>query len=136
MLFCTFLISQENEKKSGILIIQVNGLQSNKGKVMVALNNSEENYSADKNSAYKGVSTDIIDKKATTTFSELPYGFYAVKVFHDVNNNDELDLNFVGIPQEPYGFSNNARGTFGPASWDDARFEINSDSLIISITLE
>ena len=57
-------------------------------------------------------------------------------MFHDQNNNDKLDSNFMGIPNEPYGFSNNARGTFGPASWDDAKFEIKSDSLVISITVE
>ncbi|MDZ7848305.1 MAG: DUF2141 domain-containing protein [Owenweeksia sp.] len=46
----------------------------------------------------------------------LPTGNYTIKAYHDLNNNEELDRNTLGIPQEPYGFSNNARGTFRPAS--------------------
>lgn len=37
--------------------------------------------------------------------TDLPYGDYAVALFHDLNGNNELDLNWVGIPQEPYAFS-------------------------------
>lgn len=55
----------------------------------------------------------------------LPKGVYALRVMHDLNDNGELDANFVGIPSEPWAFSNNATGNFGPPSWEDVRFEVD-----------
>jgi uncharacterized protein (DUF2141 family) len=57
----------------------------------------------------------------------VPYGEYAVAAFLDMNGNGKQDRNFLGIPKEPYGFSNDARGTVGPAKWRDAKFAF-SDS--------
>ena len=65
----------------------------------------------------------------------LPRGEYAVRVMHDVNGNGKLDTNIAGIPKEPYGFSNNARGNFGPPTFADAKFTINGDTAI-AITME
>ena len=44
-------------------------------------------------------------------FKDLPPGEYAAVAFQDVNGNGILDKNFLGIPKEPYGFSNGARGS-------------------------
>ncbi|MCG9910123.1 MAG: DUF2141 domain-containing protein [Flavobacteriales bacterium] len=49
-------------------------------------------------------------------------GEYAVTVFHDVNDNQKLDKNWMGIPTEPMGFSNDARPVIGPPSYLNARF--------------
>ena len=68
------------------------------------------------------------------TFENIPEGTYAVSIFHDENNNDKLDSNFIGIPKEDYGCSNNAKGFMGPPKWKDAKFELNSDKTI-TITL-
>ncbi len=65
----------------------------------------------------------------------LTDGTYAAQVYHDVNGNGELDSNFVGMPREPWGFSNNARGNFGPPKFADTRFEVKGDTRI-SIRLE
>jgi len=55
----------------------------------------------------------------------LPPGNYAISCFHDVNGNGELDTNMVGIPSEPYGFSNNARPRFRPPYWSEATLGIS-----------
>ena len=55
---------------------------------------------------------------------DLPAGHYAIAVFHDKNGNQELDQNLVGMPSEPYGFSNNARGSFGPPSFEAAAIDL------------
>lgn len=64
----------------------------------------------------------------------LPAGSYALRVMHDRNGNEKLDSNLVGMPTEPWGFSNNASGNLGPPGWDDARFEL-TDSARQTITL-
>ncbi len=57
-------------------------------------------------------------------FSNVPNSTCAIKVFHDVNDNGKLDTNWIGIPTEPYGFSNDAMGTFGPPSFQQASFPV------------
>lgn len=59
----------------------------------------------------------------------LQPGRYGLMVFHDKNNDGRLNTWPIGMPSEPYGFSNNARGRFGPASWQAASFEVRGDSV-------
>lgn len=63
---------------------------------------------------------------ASVQFTGLAEGTYAVKAFHDVNDNGKLDTNWMGIPKEPYGFSNDAMGSFGPPSFQQAGFPIGA----------
>jgi uncharacterized protein (DUF2141 family) len=65
----------------------------------------------------------------------LPPGEYAIRAMHDLNGNGEMDSNLVGVPTEPWGVSNNARGNFGPPKFEDARFVLQ-DTVDITIRLE
>ena len=60
------------------------------------------------------------------TFKNLSEGDYAIKLYHDENDNGLLDTNLVGLPSEGYGFSNNA-GRYGPASYEVAKFAVSQD---------
>jgi len=66
----------------------------------------------------------IKDGQAIAVFEEVPAGPFAVSVFHDENDNGELDSAAFGIPSEPYGFSADARDLFGPPSFEEARIEL------------
>jgi uncharacterized protein (DUF2141 family) len=68
--------------------------------------------------------------KASVTFGDLEPGDYAVSAFHDKNNNGRLDTGFAGKPTEPYGFSNDARGRFGPPKFEQARFRLDNSKTI------
>lgn len=63
----------------------------------------------------------VREGRAVCSFS-VPPGDYAIAVFHDENGNGRLDTGIFGIPTEGTGASNDARGTFGPPSFADARF--------------
>lgn len=130
----TFLMAQYADTLNFKLKVIVTGFETNDGHAMIALCNSEHSY-ASKGEAYKGAIPPIENQKVQVVFDELPKGFYAVKVYHDANDNKELDTNFIGIPNEDYGFSNNARGRFGPPEWVEVNFEISADK-DISIMIE
>ena len=119
---------------TGTLVVILKNFPNDDGFAMVALTNSQENYEAE-GEAFMGETARIKEKKAEVRFSSLPYGEYAIKVFHDEDEDNELDTNFLGIPSEAFGFSNNARGSFGPAAWEDAKFtfslEIDTLSIIV-----
>ncbi len=64
----------------------------------------------------------------TCPFVGVPDGTYAIAVFHDENGNGKLDKNFIGIPAEGVGVSNNRFPFIGPPSWKDAKFVLNKDT--------
>jgi len=54
----------------------------------------------------------------------LPPGDYAVVVTQDVNDNGKLDTNFIGLPTEPYAFSNNVHPTLRPPHFEECKVAI------------
>ncbi|MEO6281116.1 DUF2141 domain-containing protein [Roseateles sp.] len=58
--------------------------------------------------------------KVTVVLKNLPEGRLALSLYQDANGNGKLDMNPMGIPTEPYGFSNNAAGSFGPPQFEQA----------------
>lgn len=71
----------------------------------------------------------------TVTIRDLPPGRYAVGTFHDTDDNGRLSVWPVGLPKEAYGFSRDARGRFGPPSFDAAAFDLPAAGGRQTITL-
>ena len=108
------------------LTVQLTGLKSDKGQLMVALYDSSDNWLGN---GIMGEITTIVDGQATVTFNDVPYGTYAISSFHDKDSNGELNTGLFGIPKEPYASSRGARGRFGPPKWADAKFVLESASV-------
>lgn len=68
-------------------------------------------------------------------FKNIQPGEYAVSIFHDANENGVLDMNFMGIPKEGFGFSNDAMGVFGPPTFTKAKFSC-PETRMVSVTLK
>jgi len=97
------------------------------GMVMVALFDSAAGF--DGRSGQPVASTVVSASGAVVaTFANLPAGDYAVKAFHDVNGDGQMNTNPFGMPIEPYAFSNNAIGNMGPARWDRAHFAVSGET--------
>ncbi|WP_431135066.1 DUF2141 domain-containing protein [Psychroserpens mesophilus] len=114
------------------ITVVIENLNSNKGQVYISLYNTESSFL---DNGYKSTISNIHNKSCTIKFEDIPNGTYAISFFHDENENKKMDTNFLGIPSEDYGCSNNARGFMGPPKWEDAKFEINNTSLTQTITL-
>ena len=108
---------------TGQLTLTIEGFENTNGTAEIALVNSKENFSEE--TPFKGYKVGITGNRVVETLV-LPCGEYAVKVFHDENNNGELDKRIFGIPAEAYGFSNDARGTVGPPEYEKAAFKLDS----------
>ena len=126
-------LGHAQQEKHASIKITVTGLTSDDGKVKIAIYNSEQNWL--KKAIYKGTVT-ISNKKSEWSIDNVPFGDYAISVFHDENSNGDLDTGFMRIPKEPYGFSNNAKASFGPPKWSDAKLSIASLSVDIILRLE
>lgn len=111
---------------TGQLEIEVLGLTGNLGLLTLALLDDAESF-GNGSEPFREATVAVEAGSATVVFSDLPFGSYAAKVFQDENSNGELDSNFVGYPTEAFGFSNDAMGRFGPPTFDQAKFEFDSD---------
>ena len=114
------------------LSITLSGLASERGNVHLALYRQNDPFPS-VHKSYKNKIQQAANR--TVLFEDIPPGTYALAVFHDENKNGVLDKNIFGVPQEVYGFSNNARGTFSPPGFRDAAFELHAHRKI-SITLK
>ena len=131
LLFIIMLISFIGYSQNNCtLSIEFEGLKTEKGKLFVALYNSEKDFLKNQ---IKGSIVDISNGKASASFDNLESGVYAVSSFYDKNDNGKMDTNFFGIPKEPTGLSNDAKGKFGPPKFKDAKFMISTDHTQIKI---
>ena len=110
-------------RENGIRV-EITGVENEDGQVFIGLFNKQDGF-PDKGSEYNGVFVKAKGGILYHAFIEIPGGEYAIAIFHDSNANEKLDKNFLGIPKEGYGFSNNATATFGPPSFEKAKFEFN-----------
>jgi uncharacterized protein (DUF2141 family) len=118
---------------AGELAVTITDIRESQGSLMVAVvdsdaawNNQAKPVAAQKVAATKG--------EMTLKFPDLAPGKYAVQVMHDENGNNQLDSNFLGIPSEGYGFSNNPN-VMRRAHFDEATFEVGADKTAITIRL-
>mgnify|MGYP003331630805 FL=1 len=111
------------------LSITVKGFDSNEGQAYIAIFNSNETFPT-YGKQLKGRIVQISDKRSTVVFHQLTPGNYAAAVYHDLNKNQQLDKNLLGMPTEAYGFSNNARAMFSAPSFNDAKVYCTSDKQI------
>ena len=124
--FAPALVSAET------LTITIADIRESEGRLMIQVANSEKGFEFSEDSAAPPpVAISQLAEAGEMTFEvTLPPGIYGARVLHDLNGNGEMDSNFVGIPKEPWAFSNNATGRLGPAKWQDGKFEISGDTAV------
>lgn len=120
----TFTYGQE-------LKIIIKNVKGEEGMVRLALYNSDDQFMKNE---IKGIEVKSTGGEAVAVFKNVAPGTYAISVMHDANDNKELDSNFMGIPKEGFGFSNDAMGMFGPPDFKKASFEmLDKKELVINL---
>jgi uncharacterized protein (DUF2141 family) len=119
----------------GVLSLRISGFHSAAGQVLIAIYRGEDGFPGKPESAQKQLVAKISAGQARVEISDLPPGEYAVSVVHDENGNNTLDTNWVGIPKEGVGMSNNARGRMGPPKYRDAKFTLGAAGAVQSIAI-
>jgi len=77
----------------------------------------------------------IRKSQARRDFEDIPPGKYAMAVIHDENMNGKLDTNWMGVPTEDCGFSNNATGVLGAPPFSAARFAYDGQNVDLTMSL-
>lgn len=109
------------------LRVKMTGIKKVKGLIGVCLVVKSEEFMGDcKN--YKEVK--VTAQEMFVSFGSLKPGAYAITIYHDANENGKLDTNFIGLPKERYGFSNNPSTMFGPPSYKKCLFDVRENILL------
>ena len=113
----------------GKIIVIITNIENNKGVCKTCLFANAASF-AGKGPALKCADAIIRNKKASHVFDGVPPGVYAIAVFHDENNNNKMDKNFLGIPKEGYGASKNRLPFASAPTFKDNQFEVPASSPI------
>ncbi len=98
----------ERINNHGTLVVKIEGLKSSEGYINLGLFDSEDGF--DNHRPINGGRFKAVDDTNVYVFYNVPKNkHYAIGFFQDINYNRTLDTNFLGLPREPYGFSNNSR---------------------------
>lgn len=119
--------------KAGDIIVTIDGVSSTRGTMLLELEDSEASWQNQAPPFALGKATPA-GPSLTYTFRDVKPGTYALSVFQDENNNGKLDTNFLGIPKEGWGFSNNPH-VMRKATFDEAKFSVEQKDVAITIHL-
>lgn len=102
------------------ITVDITKLRPSQGEVALQVLDEKENV-------VRRVVGRISDGTSVIVIDSLPRDTYAIQYFHDANGDRVMNFNGMKIPTEGYGFSNNARGFFGPPDFDDQLFDLNKN---------
>lgn len=106
-----------------LLIVTITGLLDSQGDVRCALHRPDPEFPSD-TGAFLRVQQPAQPGTAECRFANVPPGRYAVAVLVDRNKNGKTDRNFLGMPTEPWGVSNNVRHRTRAPRFDEAAFDV------------
>lgn len=128
-------LMQAQTSQENLIHVEIDGFHNDKGQVLCALYSSPIGFPKRADKAIAHARSDISHGHAFCEFPGIASGTYAVSVFHDENSNGKLDTNFMGLPREGVGASNNAKGHFGPPKFDAAAFHFSGGRVDLKITI-
>lgn len=109
---------------AGTAEIEITNVQESGGPVLLSLFDEAGWRSGQ---PLEGMIVTATGETVQAQFEDLAPGIYGVRIFQDLNGSGDLDRGAMGIPKEPYGFSNDAPVRFGPPGWRDVSFEVTAD---------
>jgi uncharacterized protein (DUF2141 family) len=135
LLLSSYTVASQTQVKKGNLKVVVNNIKSKNGQIGFFLFNTADAFPGQTEKALVSGFVKIAGNTVEYTFTNLALGTYAGYVVHDEDNDKKLKTNFLGMPKEGVGVSNNAKGHFGPPKYNDAKFDFNKSDQTITISL-
>lgn len=115
------------------LAIEIQNIEVVEGYIRIGVFNSEDKF-LKKNSTFKNYIIAVESNTETIVIDDLPKGEYAFILYHDINSDGKMNRKFIGIPKEPFGFSNNVRPKLAKPTFEECKFLLE-DNLELKIKL-
>ncbi|HHS50830.1 MAG TPA: DUF2141 domain-containing protein [candidate division Zixibacteria bacterium] len=124
-----FLLAGAAIAETWTLTVEIAGLRSKKGYIELGLYDNPDGFPKEDEDFAKA-RVEVDSTHVIMEFEGLPQGEYAIAFYHDENADGKFNKNFLGIPREGYGFSNDARPKLSAPSFDECAFSIDGDTTI------
>lgn len=118
------------------LKIKITGFKNNGGKCVIMLFKAEPGFPKEPKNAVQIFPMVIQNNACELTIPNLDTGTWAVSVFHDANENGEVDTNFIGIPKEGIGVSKNVIPAMRPPRFDECKFQLAEPKMELQIQMK
>lgn len=128
-------VSVQAQQPTAKLTVVIDGLRHNSGQVCLRVYANEQGFPASAKGVVQSGCTKVTGNSAIKDFYGLKPGTYAVALYADKNNDNKLNTNFLGIPSEGFGISNNPKAKTRPPKFKEASFDI-SQNKTIKITMQ
>lgn len=127
-----------SQPPENVIHVEISGLRNDTGQMLCALYPSAqaEAFPKKADKAVGRLTAKIADRQAVCEFTGVAPGTYAVSVVHDENSNGKLDTNFIGMPREGVGASNDAKGHMGPPKFSAAAVRYPGGRLDLKIHIK
>ena len=133
LLLLLFVISADSPQPETFdLKIVVTNINKLAGNIEMGVFNNQKSF-LKKGREYKTYSQKVTNDTMVFLLNDIIKDNYAISIYHDINSDKECNLNFLGIPKEPYGFSRNYKPIISKPSFDDCKINVSQD---ISIVIE
>ncbi|MET2983796.1 DUF2141 domain-containing protein [Aureibaculum conchae] len=133
LLICFLLLSSNDYNENPELTIKIDNIGLLEGQIRIGVFDKKKGF-LKREAAIKHYYITVENTTEIIKINDLPKGDYAFSMFHDENSDDEFNQGFLGIPKEPYGFSNNIKPKFSAPSYEDCKFSLIED-LVLEVTL-
>lgn len=133
-----FLLSILSVKKdtAQTLILEVENIKVAKGHVWFGVYDSEQSFLNEEKAVAIFGEAVTKEGKIQVEFDKIPFGTYAVAVFHDVNDNGTLDQTLIGIPKEPFAFSQSLKSKWRAPEYEEMKFDFRQTNQRLKFRLE
>lgn len=122
--------------QTGVVNVKVTGIKVKKGGVVKVGLYKQDGF-PELGKEIMGDNVKVTKSEAEVSFKDVPDGIYAIAIIQDKNSDGEHNTNLFGAPTEPYGFSNNVYGRFGPPAFEDVSFEIkNGEAISLTVNID
>ncbi len=132
----TVIVSVKLQAQTSNAKVAVTNIPTQKGILIVGWYNKADDYRNPDKAVFKQKVKINNQAFANLVFTNIPFGDYAISLYFDENENGKLDKNFLGIPKESYGFSNNIYHATKATSFEEAKFNLKQNNQIIAIKLK
>jgi len=124
--------------KSGTIIVEIEDFGNEKGIVFSHLYSEQlaEFFPTKSSKSLQKRIGKVDNLSAKIVFENIPFGTYALTVHHDEDENKRMNRNFIGYPTEGFGLSNNPTIFLSVPDFDECKFELCKDTIVVKIKLK
>jgi uncharacterized protein (DUF2141 family) len=117
--------------------VDLDGFRNDRGQAYVLLFHSPgDGFPLKKRKAMRQLVAPVRGRRSRVVFTDLPPGLYAVAAMHDENRNNKMDTNWLGLPKEGWGMSNNPHPRFSPPSFRECAFGVAPPGRLVVLHMQ